>query len=71
MFIKFIHQNGKKRQTKVNSIPDFDELRLLAIKIWGESVRNCLFGYIDSDEELITIVNQDDWEVCVEELESL
>lgn len=71
MIIKFIHHNGKKRQTKVSQIPNFEELRNLSLKIWGDSVKNCLFGYIDCDEELITIVNQDDWEVCVEEMESL
>ena len=71
MIIKFIHYNGKKRQTKVSKIPDFAELRRLANKIWGEKTNTCLFGYIDSDDELITIVNQDDWEVCVEEMEML
>jgi hypothetical protein len=71
MIIKFIHHNGKKRQAKVATTPNFDELRKLSVKIWGETVANCLFGYIDCDEELITIVNQDDWEVCIEEMESL
>jgi len=71
MIIKFIHHNGKKRQTKVSKIPVFTDLRKLAIKIWGDSIKNCQFGYIDCDEELITVVNQDDWEVCVEEMESL
>lgn len=71
MIIKFIHTNGKKRQTKVESIPDFEGLRKLAVKIWGDAVSACAFGYMDSDEELITIVNQDDWEVCIEEMESL
>lgn len=70
MIIKFIHHSGKKRQTSVEKTPSFTELRAIAVKIWGQSVANCLFGYTDDEDDLITISDQDDWNVCIEEFSS-
>lgn len=70
MIIKFIHHSGKKRQTSVEKTPTFAELRAIATKIWGQSVANCQFGYTDDEDDLITISDQDDWNVCIEEFSS-
>ena len=68
--IKFIHHSGKKRQTSVEKTPTFAELKAIALKIWGQSVANCQFGYTDDEDDLITISDQDDWNVCIEEFNS-
>ena len=68
--IKFIHHSGKKRQTSVEKTPTFAELKSIALKIWGESIANCQFGYTDDEDDLITISDQDDWNVCIEEFSS-
>jgi len=70
MFIKFINHKGKKRQVKRNP-KTFNEIKELATQMWGEEANRSSIAYIDSDEELITIVNDDDWSVCLEEVEMM
>lgn len=67
MFIKIINRNGKKRQVR-KSPKTFNEVRTLVEQTWGEEAKNSSIAYIDSDKELITIVNDDDWSVCMEEI---
>lgn len=70
MFIKIINRNGKKRQIK-REPTTFEEVKALAEQIWGEEAKNSSIAYLDSDKELITIVNDDDWNVCLEEIEMM
>lgn len=70
MFIKIINRSGKKRQIK-REPKTFEEVRAIAEQIWGEEAKNSSIAYLDSDKELITIVNDDDWSVCMEEIEMM
>lgn len=70
MIIKFIHHSGKKRQTKVEKIPTYQEARQIAIKVWGQSVAQCMFAYTDEEDDMITICDQDDWNICLEDFNS-
>lgn len=70
MFIKIINRQGKKRQVK-RSPQTYEEVTQLAEQIWGEEAKNSSIAYLDSDKELITIVNDDDWSVCMEEVEMM
>lgn len=70
MFIKIINRKGKKRQVK-RSPQTYEEVQQLAEQIWGEEAKSSSIAYLDSDKELITIVNDDDWSVCMEEVEMM
>ena len=69
MFIKFIFQD-KKRKTK--TIPKtHKELQDLIAKLWGEESLSNNICYVDSDNELINIINDEDWELCLEEFQEM
>jgi len=68
MFIKLIDLKGHKR--KIKGTPSlFVELRGIISKVWGRSSKDIPIGYMDSDNELVSITDDDDWSVCVEEAE--
>ena len=69
MFIKFIDTNGKKRQVSKSPPPKtLEELFLIASKMFGDSHGPYHLAYLDSDGELITLTETEDWLVCQEEL---
>lgn len=70
MLIKVIHYNGVKRTVKRNP-KTLTEVKKIIVDLFGQVLADCSIAYFDSDEELITLVDQQDWEVCLEEMSLL
>ena len=66
IFIKFSNNEGKKRQAKMVT-GTFDEVLSAARKLYGDQLDDCYLAYNDMDEELITMVCEEDWKLCLEE----
>ena len=63
--IKF--SNGTNKRKTKNIPNNFANLCELKIKLWGKSVANREICYYDSDNEIIQILNDEDWQICQEE----
>lgn len=68
MFIKVSH-NSNNRKFKLGDKATLAELKKELERCFGEEVKNLTVGYIDSENELITISNEEDWQICLEESE--
>jgi len=68
MQIKFSFRN-QKRKTNVD-INTVEELRKKATQIFGDQATYCDFMYEDEDNELVSIIDNDDFQICLEEAES-
>lgn len=68
MFIKVSH-NGNNRKFKLGNKATLAELMKELERCFGEEVKTLSVGYIDSENELITISNEEDWQICLEENE--
>ena len=66
LFIKFVNLNNKIRHIKKTNAT-FAEIQSTAIHLFGDEALNCSIGYLDSENEIITIINQEEWETCLEE----
>ena len=68
ILVKFI--NTKNRKRKVKTVPrNYQEVQELAVKLWGsEEAERCSIGYLDSDNEYINLVSDEEWEICLEEM---
>lgn len=66
MFIK-VNFNNATRKIKLDEAASIDQLKAELLRCFGEKVKEMSLGYRDSEDELITISSQEDWEVCVEE----
>lgn len=66
MFIKVI-QGASTRKFKLDDKATLSQLRKELQRIIGEDVNKVNISYTDSDGEIITILSEEDWSVCVEE----
>lgn len=66
MFIKVI-QGASTRKFKLDDKATLSQLRKELQRIIGEDVNKVSISYTDSDGEVITVLSEEDWLVCVEE----
>lgn len=66
MFIKVTH-NSNTRKLKLADGASLSVLQAELVRAFGEKVSELSIGYLDSDSELITVANEEDWKVCLEE----
>ena len=66
MFVKTVYKN-QRRKFKINEDAKFEDVIKELVRCYGEQVRSFEIAYIDEENELIRIINNDEWEVCVEE----
>jgi hypothetical protein len=66
MFIKTIFKD-QKRKFKIAEGAKYAEVLKELVRCYGEQVKSFDIGYIDDENEFIRIINDDEWEVCVEE----
>lgn len=66
MFIKVTH-NNTTRKFKLQDGSSLLALKAELIRVFGQKVADLSIGYLDSDNELITVANEEDWKVCLEE----
>lgn len=66
MFIKVI-QGTSTRKFKLDDKATLSQLRKELQRIIGEDVNKVNISYTDSDSEVITVLSEEDWSVCVEE----
>lgn len=66
MFVKVVY-NGQKRKFKLGDKASFAELSKELLRCFGEDIKNLEVGYMDEENELIRVTNQEEWEICVEE----
>ena len=68
MLIKFSFRNQKK---KINAeIKSVELLREKAVQIFGEQANYCDLMYEDEDSELVSIIDNEDLSICLEEAET-
>lgn len=68
MHIKFSFRNQKRKtNTEIKSV---EELRQKALQIFGEQANYCDFMYEDEDNELVSIIDNEDFTICLEEAAS-
>ena len=70
MFVKIVNFDGNKRKFKAKETISFENVKDMVQRVSGsaEKADECLIKYVDSDNELITLSCQDDFEVCLEEI---
>lgn len=66
MYVKVVYKN-QKRKFKLGDRAAYSELCKEMIRCFGEETKGLEFGYMDDDNELIHLTNQEEWEICVEE----
>ena len=66
MFIKTVFKDNK-RKFKIAEEAKWTEVLKELVRCFGEQVKTFDIGYIDDENEFIRIINDDEWEVCVEE----
>lgn len=66
MFIK-VNQGISTRKFKLDDKATLSQLRKELQRIIGEDVNKVNISYTDSDGEVITVLSEEDWSVCVEE----
>lgn len=66
MFIKTVFKDQKRKFKIAEGAKWADVLKEL-VRCYGEQVKSFDIGYIDDENEFIRIINDDEWEVCVEE----
>ena len=66
MFIKTVFKE-QKRKFKIAEGAKWAEVLKELVRCYGEQVKSFDIGYIDDENEFIRIINDDEWEVCVEE----
>lgn len=66
MFIK-VTLNNNTRKLKLQDGSSLIALKTELIRAFGDKVVELSIGYLDSDNELITVANEEDWKVCLEE----
>lgn len=66
MFVKVTYK-GANRKIKLNDNASLQMLVAELERCFGSAVSNLGIGYVDSDDELISISSDEDWQICVEE----
>ncbi len=66
MYVK-VTLNGSNRKIKLDDKASLEDLRKELVRCFGEGVKLYSVGYIDSESELISVSNEEDWQICVEE----
>lgn len=66
MFIKVSFANNT-RKIRLEDNGTLTALKLELVRCFGEKVKELGVGYMDNENELITVANEEDWQVCVEE----
>jgi hypothetical protein len=66
MFIKTVFKD-QKRKFRIADQAKWAEVLKELVRCFGEQVKSLDIGYIDDEDEFIRIINDDEWEVCVEE----
>lgn len=47
----------------------YEEFVAVAKKVWGPDFDVSTLAYVDSDNEIVSIIDEDDWQTCLEEIE--
>lgn len=67
MYIKFSFKTTTKK-VKVDDSVNLENLRKELVKCFGESAKNFVLSYQDAEKDTVIITTQDDWSVCMDEL---
>lgn len=70
IFIKFVDHKGKVKQVK-KKVTSFSELQEASAKVWSSETRPYNYCYLDVDGEEISIIDDQDWETCLEEVNAI
>ena len=65
MFIKVSYNGIRKLRVEDNA--SFATLQAEILRAYGDKAKALAVAYVDSDNEVITIANEEDWKLCIEE----